>query len=736
MSYQRHRASVNRLLAAAGTLVALAFLAPVASASAAAFTVNDPADAPLVNPTSATCSSIHGGSCTLRAAVAAADNAGGASTITVPAGTFTLSTPATAAGGSNDPATGDLDIVTGISVTINGAGAGATIIDGGRIDRAFAVHKSAALAISGVTIRHGVQPGTAPSNQSIAPDEGGAIYNDGALSIDSSVLSNDTADSDGGAVDSDTDASSTTIANSTLTHNAALGLGGAINAFGGTLTLSNDTITHNAADDEGGAIDADFASAISLSDTTASHNVADDDGGALFVEDSGTLSVTGSTLDDNSTNDDDGGAIFDESSGPLTISQSSFDGDNAGADEGGAVFTDATDLSVDRSSFSHDGGGEGGAIWVEGTTATAPQSITNSRFADDIGTEDAGGAIFDDFGALTVSGSVFFDDNASFEGGALNYDSGGALSLVNNTFDDNQAGVEGGSIFLETAATTGAISLINDTITRGTAPEGGGIAGSANIDRIQNTIVAGNNGGATLNDGADCEVIVGMTADKGNNIDSDRSCFGGLGVGGDQVGVDPLLAALASNGGPTETDAPLPGSPAIGRADGSACPSTDQRGVSRAGLACDVGAFQTTPPVAPDVTAPAAPTGAVAPVAVTKTVTTPHKAKPRGLTFHVKVSRDHSRPFTYAFSGTLQRPTGVSAKQGCAGTVTLALAHGTKTVTRTTARVSSRCTFARTVAVGSSARLHGHGTLKASASYGGTPTLSAVKAKPLTLRFG
>lgn len=48
-----------------------------------------------------------GGSGTLRAAVQAADNTGGASTITLPAGVYKLTIPSTAA---NDPSNGDLDI--------------------------------------------------------------------------------------------------------------------------------------------------------------------------------------------------------------------------------------------------------------------------------------------------------------------------------------------------------------------------------------------------------------------------------------------------------------------------------------------------------------------------------------------------------------------------------------------------------------------------------------------------
>src|SRR5262249_7067465 len=66
--------------------------------------------------------------------------------------------------------------------------------------------------------------------------------------------------------------------------------------------------------------------------------------------------------------------------------------------------------------------------------------------------------------------------------------------------------------------------------------------------------------------------------------------------------LDPLLGPLASNGGPTQTMALLPGSPAIDVGSNSSIPAgvtTDQRGSPRiSGAAVDIGAFEfvDTPP--------------------------------------------------------------------------------------------------------------------------------------------
>jgi hypothetical protein len=74
---------------------------------------------------------------------------------------------------------------------------------------------------------------------------------------------------------------------------------------------------------------------------------------------------------------------------------------------------------------------------------------------------------------------------------------------------------------------------------------------------------------------------------------------------------DPLLGALADNGGPTQTMALGAGSPAID-ANTESCPPPliDQRGVARPqGVACDIGAFELQPvggpTPTPTVTAPA-----------------------------------------------------------------------------------------------------------------------------------
>jgi hypothetical protein len=87
---------------------------------------------------------------------------------------------------------------------------------------------------------------------------------------------------------------------------------------------------------------------------------------------------------------------------------------------------------------------------------------------------------------------------------------------------------------------------------------------------------------------------------NGNNLSSDGTCAAyftqTLPLLADWNNVSANLGPLANNGGSTLTHLPLPGSKAIDTGDNSACPPTDQRGVTRPqGPRCDIGAVEYVP---------------------------------------------------------------------------------------------------------------------------------------------
>jgi hypothetical protein len=118
----------------------------------------------------------------------------------------------------------------------------------------------------------------------------------------------------------------------------------------------------------------------------------------------------------------------------------------------------------------------------------------------------------------------------------------------------------------------------NSTISGNSANNGGGILTSGGTATLKNTIVANNEGG-------NCAGLP-VTDDGGNLEWPGNDC-------GFALSADPLLGPLADNGGPTQTHALQPDSPAIDAAVECPPPATDQRGVSRPqGDACDIGSFE------------------------------------------------------------------------------------------------------------------------------------------------
>src|SRR5262249_37026927 len=92
----------------------------------------------------------------LRAAIIAANaNADAANTFTLEAGTYRLSI-ANTAGQENAAAEGDLDLTAAKTYVIEGAGAGATVIDGASLDRVFHLFPGSNVILRNLTVTGGL----------------------------------------------------------------------------------------------------------------------------------------------------------------------------------------------------------------------------------------------------------------------------------------------------------------------------------------------------------------------------------------------------------------------------------------------------------------------------------------------------------------------------------------------------------------------------------------------------
>jgi CSLREA domain-containing protein len=234
-------------------------------------------------------------------------------------------------------------------------------------------------------------------------------------------------------------------------------------------------------------------------------------------------------------------------------------------------------------------------------------TVTGGNGASE-GSAGLGGAIyvFQD-ASLTIEDSAIAGNTATDGGGVY---SEGALSLTRSTVSGNAATGLGGGVWGGDVEFGGSVSITSSTVSGNTASGGGGVAaGSLAIAR---STIAGNTAGrgaallkqsagsTTINDtivaAATADACAQLTTVTGNhNLSSDTTCP--FGSPGDKQGIDPLLGALQNNGGPTNTQALLTGSPAIGGANPVTCAGTDQRGTARPQEGtCDIGAFEYVSP--------------------------------------------------------------------------------------------------------------------------------------------
>jgi hypothetical protein len=196
------------------------------------------------------------------------------------------------------------------------------------------------------------------------------------------------------------------------------------------------------------------------------------------------------------------------------------------------------------------------------------------------------GTLFKTPADVTIINSTISGNSAPDFGGGI---AGGywRVTIVNSTISGNSAGDSGGGI-------SGTfLTIMNSTISGNSAGSGGGIYHYLfNLD-ISNTILnAGASGQNIFNNG-------GTIASHGYNISSDDG-GGYLNGPGDQIKTDPLLGPLQHNGGPTLTQALLPGSPAIEAGDPNFTPPPfyDQRGCPFLRVfsgRVDVGSFEAQP---------------------------------------------------------------------------------------------------------------------------------------------
>jgi hypothetical protein len=439
---------------------------------------------------------------------------------------------------------------------------------------------------------------------------------------------------DGGAVRSFLSATgSLTINNCTITNNSSAFEGGAIGSFG-PLTIENCIISNNSSTDEGGGV-FNQGESPTITDSSITDNQASG-GGGVYCATVGTLTLTNCQVSGNTaTSSGFGGGGIATPGTNLSLLGCTVTGNSAQSDLSGdgGISTDSAFLSVQNSTISGNfTTGQfspgGGVHFLFGSTASL--TVVNSTISGNytLGDNSSGGGLFCSNNTDTPDASNpinFTIENSTISGNSTagaNSGGGGVFGLVvtlvvqNSTIANNTAlgsGSIGGGIQSSYAGVSNKISAIasttvsNSTITGNHASQVGGASLSYDVFTITSSIIAGNS-----DSGADPDFQLvnpgifptsgTMNANLiGNNTGTTLTATGstpdsnGNIIGSGASPINPLLAPLGNHGGPTQTTALLPGSPAIDHGANPASLTTDQRGDPRVvGTAPDIGAFESS----------------------------------------------------------------------------------------------------------------------------------------------
>jgi hypothetical protein len=389
--------------------------------------------------------------------------------------------------------------------------------------------------------------------------------------------------------------------------NRPLTLDGMGRPNGFNLDLSDVTLTGGATSKGGGFL-LERGFFIVLTNVEILNNVGHSAGGGIYSNNTAVLNLNNVLIHDNQTGTGGdtasrgGGVFFGTGEGNtgsfpaffvLNVNDSQIYGNSAYL--GGGVFNSAT-MNIMRSLVeSNNAESNGGGVYNEYDGTVGQSDVINNTAVI------RGGGIFNgsDFPGTIPGMGVFESEisgNSAKSGGGIFTEQG--LSLISSTISNNTASVTGGGVTNSTnfdidingAEYSGKLYAINSTISGNSAPVGGGVWNGEQLNgsyfpglfEAKHITIANNTGGGIYYHYGSLSLTSVLLANNGQNCDfgdaftvlnsmsSDGTCEG-------FIEADPVIAALADNGGLTQSHALLPGSPARDAALDFPSLFTDQR---------------------------------------------------------------------------------------------------------------------------------------------------------------
>ena len=304
----------------------------------------------------------------------------------------------------------------GVELVIHGAGQ--VTLSGNSASRILSVAAGNEVTVNGITFTNGY----------LADAHGGAVYNNGKLTItDSAFTGNSTAKS-AGAIKNEGEM---VIINSSFSSNTTTSYGGAI-LNDGKLTIIGSTFTSNTANNYGGAISN--TNDLTITGSTFTKNVAKQ-GGA--IRNSGTVQVTDAVFTDN------------------TLSSSSGKGGNLYNSAGSAVL----ERTLFKANNTAQLNGVGTLFYVAGGTVDVIESTVYGSTATGSGGYSYGfhGASANGHVVTITSGATLnMINSTSYVSARQNaygtyYNNGGTLNVINSIITTHRKGTHWGGNVIEGA---------------------------------------------------------------------------------------------------------------------------------------------------------------------------------------------------------------------------------------------------------------------------------------------
>jgi len=302
-------------------------------------------------------------------------------TINVAADTYTL------------PASLTYDSAENNTLTIVGAGAGSTILDGNNAVRILDMDTT------------NVVGGDAGADIIVR----GMTFQKGAIA------------GSGGGLRVETNAAPVTVENCAFSENAASSDGGGARAYtsSGAITFTNNTFTGNSAGSGGGAYPESSTGAVTLSNNTFEGNTTTSEGAGAYVYcSSGAITLTSNAFSGNSALWEGGGASIYPSSGSATLTNNTFSGNTSVNFGGGAyVHTGGVAVTMTNNTFAGTNtAASGGGLYVALHVDTATANVYNNILWGNT--------------ATTAGDDLYVDDDADGNGTAS------AINLFSNDFNE------------------------------------------------------------------------------------------------------------------------------------------------------------------------------------------------------------------------------------------------------------------------------------------------------------